>query len=264
MRVLSFLALAAPLVSAIQFEAPFSNSTLVKGQPYSVKWSSVDTDPSTFSLYLVNFVSWPPFYTQLASDISTTDGSFDVTLPCGVDNSWGYQFNAINGTNVYVIHAQTPRFYVSGYCVDEKPLDPIPNDTLEEEVATETCEPVTVTATATLIGSPAEVTCEYEPATVTVTAIVTTVVTVTPGSVETLVVIPTPTTSSTSEETAPGAFEAAVTEEKDGELVSEPEQPATTSAPSLKWEEGSFEPVQTVYSTKYIDLSELEDDQCAC
>ena len=97
MRVLSFLALAAPLVSAIQFEAPFSNSTLVKGQPYSVKWSLVDTDPSTFSLYLVNFVNWPPFYTQLASDISTTDGSFDVTLPCGVDNSWGYQLYVPSG-----------------------------------------------------------------------------------------------------------------------------------------------------------------------
>ncbi|KAK4231130.1 Ser-Thr-rich glycosyl-phosphatidyl-inositol-anchored membrane family-domain-containing protein [Podospora fimiseda] len=206
MRVLSFLPLtaAAPLVSAIQFQEPFSNSTLSKGQSYSVKWSSVDTDPSTFSLYLVNFVNWPPFYTQIASDVSTGDGSLDVTIPCAVDNSWGYQFNAINGTNVYVIHAQTPKFYVGGYCVDEKPLDSIPSDSLEEEeevVAVETCEAVTVTA------------------------VVTTVVTVSPGA---------------------------------------PEQPATnTAAPTIKWG-GGFEPVQTVYSTKYIDLSEVEDGQCAC
>ncbi|KAK3990003.1 Ser-Thr-rich glycosyl-phosphatidyl-inositol-anchored membrane family-domain-containing protein [Cladorrhinum sp. PSN332] len=239
MRVLSFLALVAPLVSAVQFKEPFSNSTLAKGQSYSVKWSSVDTDPSTFSLYLVNFVNWPPFYTQLASDISTTDGSFGVTLPCALDNSWGYQFNAINGTNVYVIHAQTPKFYISGHCVDEKPLDPIPSDTLEEAVATETCEPATVTS------------------------IVTTVVTITPGSPETsFVAVSTPTAPSASEETLPGVVQAPSTEEQ-GNIVPEPEQPATTTAPILKWE-GDFEPVRTVYSTKYIDLSELEDGQCVC
>lgn len=91
MRVLSLFALAAPLVSAIQFLEPTSNSTLQKGETYSVKWDFVDTDPTTFSIYLVNFVDWPPFYTQVASDVQTTDGEYDVTVPCDVDSSWGFQ-----------------------------------------------------------------------------------------------------------------------------------------------------------------------------
>src|SRR5690242_18479534 len=46
MRVLPLFALAAPLVSAIQFLEPIANSTLKRGNTYSVKWSSVDTDPA--------------------------------------------------------------------------------------------------------------------------------------------------------------------------------------------------------------------------
>ena len=103
MRVLSFVSAvlaASPLVSAIKFEAPSANSTLSKGLSYSVKWSSVDTDPTIFSLYLVNFVNWPPFYTEIASNISTSSGALDVTIPCAVDNSWGYQ--------LYVFYTKPP------------------------------------------------------------------------------------------------------------------------------------------------------------
>lgn len=91
MRVLSLFALAAPLVSAIQFVEPIANSTLKKGETYSVKWNSVDTDPSTFSIYLVNFVDWPPFYTQVAYDVPTSSGEHEVTVPCDVSTSWGFQ-----------------------------------------------------------------------------------------------------------------------------------------------------------------------------
>jgi hypothetical protein len=91
MRVLSLFALAAPLVSAIEFLEPVTNSTLKKGQTYSVKWSSVDTDPTTFSIFLVNFVDWPPFYTQVASDVQTTEDEHQVTVPCDVNTSWGFQ-----------------------------------------------------------------------------------------------------------------------------------------------------------------------------
>jgi hypothetical protein len=91
MRAFTLLALAAPLVSAIEFTSPAYNSTLEKGQSYSVKWDSVDTDPTTFSIYLVNFVDWPPFYTQLASDVETSTGEYEVTVPCDVSSSWGFQ-----------------------------------------------------------------------------------------------------------------------------------------------------------------------------
>ena len=169
-----------------------------------------------------------------------------------------------------MIHAQTPRFYVSGRCPDkivheEKPLDPIPTDTLKDKP--ESCKAVTVTATETAtvtLGPAAEATCASgaEPATVTVTAVATTVVTITPGgSAETLscVVVPTSTLDSLPQESAPGIVGSPAAPEEN-----QPEQPATTAAPTPNWEGSSEPPVQTVYSTKYIDLSEVQDGQCAC
>ncbi|KAK1980212.1 Ser-Thr-rich glycosyl-phosphatidyl-inositol-anchored membrane family-domain-containing protein, partial [Colletotrichum cereale] len=119
------LALAAPLVSAIEFTSPAVNSTVSKGSSQRLTWNSVDTDPSTFSILLVNFVNWPPSYTLLAQNIETSAGAASVEVPCSTDNSNGYQFNAINGTNVFVIYAQTPKFSVSGgACTDPTPVPP--------------------------------------------------------------------------------------------------------------------------------------------
>lgn len=132
------LALAAPaLVSAIDFSSPAANSTVSKGESYKLTWNTVDTDPSTFSVFLVNFVNWPPYYAPLALNVETAAGETEVKVPCNVDASSGYQFNAINGTNVYVIYAQTPKFSLTGDCEDPAPALP-------------TCEAATVTVTATV------------------------------------------------------------------------------------------------------------------
>ncbi|TKW48322.1 hypothetical protein CTA1_3695 [Colletotrichum tanaceti] len=141
------VALAAPLVSAIEFTSPSLNSTVTKGASYELTWNTVDTDPSVFSVFLVNFVNWPPSYTLLAQDIETAAGAASVHVPCSTPNSYGYQFNAINGTNVYVIYAQTPRFSISGAdCADD------PSPTLPP-ASPSTCAPpstVTVTVSKTL------------------------------------------------------------------------------------------------------------------
>lgn len=110
MRVLSLFALAAPLVSAIQFLEPTANSTLTKGQTYDLKWSTVDTDPSTFSLYLVNFVNWPPLYTPIAFDLETAAGEHQVTVPCGVDSSYGFQLYVLTPRRICSphLHLSTP------------------------------------------------------------------------------------------------------------------------------------------------------------
>jgi hypothetical protein len=80
MRGFSVFALVAPLVAAIQLTEPTLNSTLVQGETYSVKWTSVDTDPTTFSLFLVDFVNWPPFYTLVASNLQTSAGEVQVRV----------------------------------------------------------------------------------------------------------------------------------------------------------------------------------------
>lgn len=135
----------AGTASAIQFTSPVANATVARGEAkHEVSWSSVDTDPERFSIYLVNFVNWPPYYKQLAADVETAAGAAEIRIPCDLDASGGYQINAINGTNVYVIYAQTPKFSIGGAsCQDPVAAEP------------STCAPaVTVTATVTATALP--------------------------------------------------------------------------------------------------------------
>ncbi|KAE8349999.1 Ser-Thr-rich glycosyl-phosphatidyl-inositol-anchored membrane family-domain-containing protein [Aspergillus coremiiformis] len=116
-----------PLVSAINIMNPAANSTYAAGSTITVNWTTVDTDPSQFSLYLWNFVSWPPSYVPLAENVPTGARSYSVKIPCDTNPEWGYQISAINGTNVYIIHAQGERFTVSHRrngtrCADSLPL----------------------------------------------------------------------------------------------------------------------------------------------
>lgn len=101
------------LVNAIQITSPAANSTYAAGSTITVEWTTVDTDPTNFSLYLWNFVSWPPSYVPLAMNVPTSDLFHSVQIPCDTNPEWGYQITAINGTNVYVIYAQGDKFTVS-------------------------------------------------------------------------------------------------------------------------------------------------------
>lgn len=91
MQFLSLLALAAPLASAIQFTNPAVNSTLTRGSTFDLQWSTVDTDPEAFSVYLVNFVNWPPYYAPVSFGVDSTTGETSVRVPCDVNPSYGYQ-----------------------------------------------------------------------------------------------------------------------------------------------------------------------------
>lgn len=91
MHFLSLLALAAPLASAVQFTNPTVNSTLTRGSTFDLQWSTVDTDPEAFSVYLVNFVNWPPYYAPVSFGVDSTTGATSVKVPCDVNPSYGYQ-----------------------------------------------------------------------------------------------------------------------------------------------------------------------------
>lgn len=113
------------LAAAINITSPAANTTYAAGSTVAVRWTSVDTDPTNFSLYLWNFVSWPPTYVPLALDIPTADLSYSVQIPCDTNPEWGYQISGINGTNVYIIFAQGDKFTVSEPvepCVDPAPV----------------------------------------------------------------------------------------------------------------------------------------------
>ncbi|KUI55655.1 hypothetical protein VP1G_03016 [Cytospora mali] len=107
------------LVQGISFTSPASSDVVTKGSDITAKWTSVDTDPEVFSLYIWNFEAWPPYYEGLAYDINTSAGEFTVRIPCHVDNGEGWQLTAINNTNVYVLYAQTDKFNITGdSCTD--------------------------------------------------------------------------------------------------------------------------------------------------
>lgn len=118
-RNLSLAALAASIAQAISFTSPSSTDVVTKGSSLTATWTTVDTDPSVFSLYVWNFVQWPPYYEALAYGIDTAAGQATVRIPCHISNGEGWQLTAINDTNVYVLYAQTETFNVTGSdCVD--------------------------------------------------------------------------------------------------------------------------------------------------
>jgi len=104
--------------SAYLVLSPVANQTVTKGSPFNVTWSTVDTDPTTFSIYLVNFVTYPPTLVELVEGVPQYDLSYSVTIPCDVASGSGWQINFINGTNEYVIYAQSSVFSLTGNCVE--------------------------------------------------------------------------------------------------------------------------------------------------
>jgi len=147
-KIFSLTTLVAA-VSAYTVLTPTLNSTIAKGQSTTVTWSSVDTDAPTFSIYLVNFQDWPPTVLSLAQNVPQSAGSATVTIPCSVSSDYGWQLNFINGTNTYVIYAQSKAFSLTGSCVD-------PTTSSSVSVATTTAYATknsTVTATATAISN---------------------------------------------------------------------------------------------------------------
>lgn len=120
MQFFSTIASLVACVSAYQVLTPTANSTVAKGSTVNVKFSTVDTDASTFSVYLVNFATghFPPTVLSLAQDVAQDAGSVNVRIPCSVSSDSGYQLNFINGTNTYVIYAQSADFTLTGDCID--------------------------------------------------------------------------------------------------------------------------------------------------
>lgn len=122
LRTLSVAALIGVLPSLVQgisLTSPASTDVITKGSDITATWTSVDTDPSVFSLYLWNFVQWPPYYEGLAYGVDTTAGELTVRVPCHINNGEGWQLTAINDTNVYVLYAQGAQFNITGdSCTD--------------------------------------------------------------------------------------------------------------------------------------------------
>jgi hypothetical protein len=142
--------------SAYTVLTPTLNSTVAKGKSTSVTWSSVDTDASDFSIYLVNFQDWPPTVISLAQNVPQSEGSVEVTIPCDVSSDYGWQLNFINGTNTYVIYAQSNAFSLTGSCVDPTTSSSVSVATTTAYVTKNSTVTATTTATTTAISKVVE------------------------------------------------------------------------------------------------------------
>jgi hypothetical protein len=149
MHFLNLLSVSSLIAAASAYTVltPTANATVAKGKSTSVTWTSVDTDASDFSIYLVNFQDWPPTVISLAQNVPQAAGSVDVHIPCDISSDYGWQLNFINGTNTYVIYGQSSAFSLTGSCVD-------PTTSSSVSVATTTAyatknSTITTTATAT-------------------------------------------------------------------------------------------------------------------
>lgn len=96
--VLAALTLSSPLAQAIRFRYPKSadeahsvNLSLLKGDTVNVTWDTVATDPEKFSLYLWEFVKYPPTYEVVAYNVNTETKHASFKVPCNITSSSNWQ-----------------------------------------------------------------------------------------------------------------------------------------------------------------------------
>ncbi|KAB8264751.1 Ser-Thr-rich glycosyl-phosphatidyl-inositol-anchored membrane family-domain-containing protein [Aspergillus pseudonomiae] len=110
----SLLPLAAS-VGALQVTSPKKGEDVDLSKSFTVKWDSVDTDPSSFDLYIVNNAVYPSVEQKIASDIDASKGSYDVSGLSDLTNGKGYQINFLsNSAKNSGILAQSQQFNVEG------------------------------------------------------------------------------------------------------------------------------------------------------
>ncbi|KAK7697336.1 hypothetical protein SLS64_013634 [Diaporthe eres] len=125
------IAISSPPAQALRFSypTPADNAhsvdlSIVKGDTLNVTWDTVSTDPKKFSLYLWEFVAYPPAYELVAYNVDTEVKQATFKVPCNIKSSPDWQLTMTEGTNVYVLYAQTARFKIkdsNGTCVDPPP-----------------------------------------------------------------------------------------------------------------------------------------------
>lgn len=109
---LSALAMAIS-VGAIEVTEPKEGADIVASSSVDVKWTYVNTDETSLDIYLTNNAVYPPLNKKLATDISTSDGSYTVNVG-DIAAGHGYQISLKSDTdNNTGILAQSNQFNVT-------------------------------------------------------------------------------------------------------------------------------------------------------
>ncbi|KAL3472058.1 Ser-Thr-rich glycosyl-phosphatidyl-inositol-anchored membrane family-domain-containing protein [Aspergillus californicus] len=97
-------------VSGLSVDSPASGSQLDVSRKTTVTWSSDNSDPSKFDLYLINDARFPSISFKIASEIDTSAGSYSFDGIDAIPGS-GYRFD-IKDTNDSDILAQSDQFVI--------------------------------------------------------------------------------------------------------------------------------------------------------
>lgn len=102
---LTLLALASGAL-ALKVTSPDSNTIWSTGEKQTIEWESVSSDEPNFNIYLSNKATYPPTDVLLASDVSTSAGSYEID-GSKLSNGDSYTINFTNGTKTEQIYAQS-------------------------------------------------------------------------------------------------------------------------------------------------------------
>ncbi|OAX38947.1 hypothetical protein K503DRAFT_690596, partial [Rhizopogon vinicolor AM-OR11-026] len=99
-------AFALPLASALTLDTP---TGATNGGIVTITWSATTSDPSTFSIELVNTIFHNTF--AIANSVQTSTGSLTLELP-QIPVGDGYTIEAIQYNNINVVLATSGDFSV--------------------------------------------------------------------------------------------------------------------------------------------------------
>lgn len=105
---LTLLALASGAL-ALKVTSPDSDTIWSTGEKQTIKWESVSSDESSFNIYLSNKATYPPTDVLLASDVATSEGSYEID-GSKLTNGDSYTIDFTNGTKTEQLYAQSVSF----------------------------------------------------------------------------------------------------------------------------------------------------------
>ncbi|KAJ5493289.1 UPF0619 GPI-anchored membrane protein [Penicillium diatomitis] len=110
---LSMIPLAG-LAVALQVTQPQKGEEFKTSDSITVKWSSVNTDVSSFNIYLVDNTVYPPVNKEIAKNVKTSDNTYTIKDLSGLTAGHGYQVNLeSDSTQNTGILAQSQQFNVT-------------------------------------------------------------------------------------------------------------------------------------------------------
>ncbi|PTU24331.1 hypothetical protein P175DRAFT_0419544, partial [Aspergillus ochraceoroseus IBT 24754] len=110
---LSFMLAFAVSVLALTITEPNNNDQVDLSQPYTVKWTTVGSDPNNFTLVLVNSVGHN-IQKTIAEMVQSSKSEYTIDKVWGIPVANGYQFNFLSAQKENTgILAQSSQFNVT-------------------------------------------------------------------------------------------------------------------------------------------------------